>query len=348
MRKIVKKNESYSKLMITEGANTIVDEDSNFVMELPEWADEEKVKRAQKFLLLNMNAMARAMFFGMMAVLPVESLIKILIFTKQSSTPALAYRRFKANALHVQLWSQNPIKPGTLAWQSLHTVRKMHVVVNKRSTRADVGIVSQKDMAITQFLFIGFSLLAPEMFGVVGSYEQLDALNHLWRLVGYMLGTQDQFNACGETVEETQSRLQSIAEDMLVPGWKDPFPECLPYSKVTFDGLWTGTPTAHYDTTMFMIKRAIGVPGYYWFDSESSGFEEENRKLFEEMSLFTKFNIFLDIIIYEYLSHVFIFRWIFNVLRFFMALLDVYPFLALIRFGKKYAIVEVMKKKKAN
>lgn len=98
-----------------------------------------------------------------------------------------------------------------------------------------------------------------------------------------------------------------------------------------------------------MIKRAIGVPGYYCFDHESTGFEEENRKLFDEMSLFTKFNIYLDVIMYEYMSRVLIFRWIFNIFRMLIALLDtIYPILALVRFGKKYAFVEVMKKKRTN
>lgn len=35
----------YSKLMINEGSTTPVDEALNFVMELPEWADAEKIKR---------------------------------------------------------------------------------------------------------------------------------------------------------------------------------------------------------------------------------------------------------------------------------------------------------------
>lgn len=58
--------------------------------------------------------MARAMSYGLMAVLPIESLTQVLIFTKQSSTPALAYRRFKANGLHAQMWLQNKIEPGSL------------------------------------------------------------------------------------------------------------------------------------------------------------------------------------------------------------------------------------------
>lgn len=122
----------------------------------------------------------------------------------------------------------------------------MHVVINKRSTKAGVGIISQKDMAITQFLFMGLPLLMPDMFGIVGTYEQFDAFNHFWRLIGFLLGTEDRFNCCGETVEETRSRLQSIKEDMLLPAWKEPFPECIPYAITTVRGLWHFDPTLHF------------------------------------------------------------------------------------------------------
>lgn len=99
---------------------------------------------------------------------------------------------------------------------------------------------------------------------------------------------------------------------------------------------------------LFMIKRAIGMPGYHYFDSESSEFKEENQQIFNNLSLYTKFQIFLEVIIYEYLSNIFILRWIFNIFRIFTALFDIYPVLALLRFGKKYAFVEVMKPKKFN
>lgn len=68
---------------------------------------------AQKLFLLNLNAMVHAMYYGLLAIAPVESLTQVLIFTKQSSTPALAYRRFKANAAHSTIWYKYPIKPGT-------------------------------------------------------------------------------------------------------------------------------------------------------------------------------------------------------------------------------------------
>lgn len=122
----------------------------------------------------------------------------------------------------------------------------MHVTINKRSTKEGIGIISQKDMAVTQFLFMGFQILLPNDFGVVGSYEQFEAFNHLWRLIGYLLGTEDRFNCCGETLEETRSRLQSILEDMLSPALKDPFPAYTSFSRTTFDGLWHFDPTLHY------------------------------------------------------------------------------------------------------
>lgn len=38
-------DEAYSKLMIEEGATAVVDEDGTYTMELPEWADEKRLKR---------------------------------------------------------------------------------------------------------------------------------------------------------------------------------------------------------------------------------------------------------------------------------------------------------------
>lgn len=38
-------DEAYSKLMIEEGATTVVDEDGTYTMELPEWADANTIKR---------------------------------------------------------------------------------------------------------------------------------------------------------------------------------------------------------------------------------------------------------------------------------------------------------------
>lgn len=228
----------------------------------------------------------------------------------------------------------------------METVRKMHVVVNKRATKAGEGIISQKDMAITLFTFMGFHVLMPDKFGIVGTREQFEAFNHFWRVIGYMLGTHDKFNCCGETVDETISRLEAIREDILVPCLQFPCPEYEGYTRIAVDGMWHFDPLDnHYNSMTFIMKRAVKVPGYFYFESEALEGAKENQKYLERLSLYARFRVFLDIIVYEYLSHVLIFRWIFNFIRMIAGIVDKYPVLALKSFGKKYAYVEIMKSK---
>lgn len=222
----------------------------------------------------------------------------------------------------------------------------MHVVVNRRVVKAGVGIVSQKDMSITLFLFMGFHILMPDKFGIVGTREQFEAFNHFWLVIGYMLGTQDKFNCCGETLDDTLGRLEAMRVDMILPELISHTPDFDSFTRTAVEGMWHFDPLDnYYDSVMFMMKRAVGVPGYYYFASEASGNADLNEELFKKFSLYTKFRIFLEIIVYEHLSHVFIFRWIFNVTRLLFGIFDLFPILALRSFGKKYAYVQIMKPK---
>lgn len=69
--------------------------------------------RGQWFFFKNVSGMATALSFGFFAVAYVETIASILMFTKQSSTPALAYRRFRANGQHLLIWYQNSLQPGS-------------------------------------------------------------------------------------------------------------------------------------------------------------------------------------------------------------------------------------------
>jgi hypothetical protein len=224
----------------------------------------------------------------------------------------------------------------------------MHVVVNKRAIKSEEGFISQKDMAITLFTFMGFHILMPDKFGIVGTREQFEAFNHFWRVIGYMLGTDDKFNCCGETLDDTLGMLDAMREDILMPGLQFPCNHYESYTRIAVDGMWHFDPyDNHYDTMAFMMRRAVKVPGYYYFDTECLADEkDENKKIFAKLSLYTRLRIFLEILIYEKMSHVLIFRWIFNIMRMCLAVLDFHPFLALRAFGKKYAYVEIMKPKK--
>jgi hypothetical protein len=47
-------------------------------------------------------------------------------------------------------------------------------------------------MAMTQFGFMGFGLLASEKLGLTGSPEEQEGFVHFWRTVGHLLGIEDR------------------------------------------------------------------------------------------------------------------------------------------------------------
>ena len=72
------------------------------------------------------------MISGLLLIIPTDSARKILDFTGQA-TDLNCYRRYVKTLLNTLLWFQREIKPGTEAWKSIETVRKIHTSVNYRT-----------------------------------------------------------------------------------------------------------------------------------------------------------------------------------------------------------------------
>lgn len=67
----------------------------------------------------------------------------------------LIFRRYIQTMFHVINWFRYDIKPGSPSWKSVTAVRKLHVHASMRCQKAKIGMISQKDMALTQFGFMG-------------------------------------------------------------------------------------------------------------------------------------------------------------------------------------------------
>ena len=78
-------------------------------------------------------------------------------------------------------------------FNSLKNVRKKHCIVSRRCSEAGLRRISQLDMAITQFGFIGFTLLSGDQLGVVTSEAELEGLVHFWRVIGNLLGMEEKY-----------------------------------------------------------------------------------------------------------------------------------------------------------
>lgn len=132
------------------------------------------------------------MYCGLLAILAIPTILNVLVYTRRSGSDQTAYRRYIQTIYHTLVWFRHDLKPGTKAWQSLEAVRKMHFSASRAATKAKVGTINQKDMAITQYGFIGFSVLSQKQTGVQATRQELEDYCHFWRVLGNVLGIKDE------------------------------------------------------------------------------------------------------------------------------------------------------------
>jgi hypothetical protein len=132
------------------------------------------------------------MYLGLVAILAIPTILNILIHTKGSSTNFTAYRRYIQTIFHTLSWFRSDLKPGTNAWKSIVSVRKMHMISNRSAHASKVGIISQKDLAITLFGFMGFTIIAKEKVGLYADEQDMESYCHFFRVLGYLTGIKDE------------------------------------------------------------------------------------------------------------------------------------------------------------
>lgn len=140
----------------------------------------------------NFFAILYGMYCGLLAILAIPSILNILVHTNKSSTDMTAYKRYIQTIYHTLAWFRNDLKPGTKAWRSLDAVRKLHFSASRSAKNAKIGIISQKDMAITQYGFIGFTIHAQKQTGVYCTREEMEDYCHFWKVLGHIIGVKDE------------------------------------------------------------------------------------------------------------------------------------------------------------
>ncbi len=93
---------------------------------------------------------------------------------------------------HTLSWFRSEIKPGSTAWRSLEVVRNLHFSASVSGETSKMGIVSQKDMAITQYGFMGFVVMSGDKFGIFADKSDFESIIHFWRVLGSLLGIRDE------------------------------------------------------------------------------------------------------------------------------------------------------------
>lgn len=136
--------------------------------------------------------MMSGMYVGLLAILAIPTILCVLVHTKKSSSPVTAYKRYMRTIFHTLVWFRYDLKHGTKAWQSIEAVRKFHFSASRSAAKAEVGTISQKDLALTQFGFMGFIVKNRNELGIHCKDDDVLAFIHFWRVLGSLIGIRDE------------------------------------------------------------------------------------------------------------------------------------------------------------
>lgn len=198
---------------------------------LPPWYSQELVSSGQEYFHNNMFNMFVAKLSGLLALLAAPSIIRVLHKTDKSSKPATAYKRYLSTIMHMVLWYQSDLRnPNSKGRQSVATVRGLHSAASRLA-----GPITQKDLALTQFGFVGFAILSAKKLGL--PYDQT-GLVHFWRVIGHLMGTQDRFNLFRGNLRCTIAACEELAKEFFCPNLDNPPENFEKMSEALLEGMW--------------------------------------------------------------------------------------------------------------
>ncbi|XP_076358849.1 uncharacterized protein LOC143251331 [Tachypleus tridentatus] len=248
----------------------------------PPWLVKEKFYRAREVFRRNFFSMFFAHLSGLFLLVYIPNMLNPLHYTGNSSNLVRIFRRYVSTMRHVRKWYEGDIwNPEDPAYKSIIITRRMHKNVadslNDKNTPTEFNkyrnmktqltcpyqqnvVMSQYDMALTQFSFIGVIVLFSRCLGIYCSQEDLESLVHFWRGVGYQLGIEDRFNICDGSLVETEAIFHKIMDVVWKPTIKSPLPEAVQLSKDIIQAMSIVVPFLHWTAMMKFWCGLLGLP----------------------------------------------------------------------------------------
>ncbi|KAG9510284.1 Receptor-type guanylate cyclase Gyc76C, partial [Fragariocoptes setiger] len=202
----------------------------------PDWFDQDLFEHAKSVYEKHLMAINLAHLLGLILLVRVNSIFDTLNATGKSSTVSKLFRRYVSTVLRVKCWYEGDIfENGSQANLSLLGVRIMHDSVahqlNNSPNRAACQArnnqasyhISEYDIMLTQFAFIGLIVLQPKRMGLMNDFDEHDlrSLLHFWRIIGHALGATDRYNLCSRTPEEVRDLCRAILEFEMRPALQE-------------------------------------------------------------------------------------------------------------------------------
>ncbi|KAF0292319.1 hypothetical protein FJT64_009670 [Amphibalanus amphitrite] len=264
----------------------------------PDWLDDRKLARARRLhelywpVINNSQVMSLFLSFTTIGARP-------LVYTRRSDTVPRARRRYLETALYTLTWVFGDVwLPTDTAFSNADKVRAMHRRVTEQlegkdlaevdlpapgrcplaALRGDLGpppaeparptrFLSQLDMVLTQWFFVGLVVLHPEKFGLAHlTDDDLECFVHLWRSIGHRLGVAERHNLCVGSLTQVRALCLQLERRVLVPQLRHPDRCWLGLTHALFDGLGTVFRQCHHDVFLYYILHdvlGLEVPRLY-------------------------------------------------------------------------------------
>jgi hypothetical protein len=178
------------------------------------------------------------------------------------------------------------------------------------------------------------------MLGITDDRQGMEDYVHFFRVLGYLLGIEDRFNLCAETLDETVDRCKAVTEQLFVPGLQVESEGFKKMAKDIADGLWHVNPALNHEVFIYFVKRLSGVPGFTYWNSENE--DGQPSKELKKLGLKSRITLFILAVRLEILMTFRVLRAYFNfMLRVDRVINHYFPWLAMISYGVKKAYVRI-------
>lgn len=233
------------------------------------------------------------------------------------------------------------------SWKSLELVRKGHMMASKFAVKKQSGFINQRDMALTQFGFIGFIILKPHKLGIQISNKDMEAIVHFWRVIGYLIGIDDKYNVCTDSYRTTRLRLKLMLINIYRPFLEETGNDFQIMARALLEGVWCYNPMLDPDASIYFVKWIAGCKNFIYFESDPRIVDidtNDSRSIIQSYGWYTRLVIYLQIATHTFFLNFAFCRWYLNS-QLWVSNYIIYwfPFLAFYKFGIKDSYIRILK-----
>lgn len=251
----------------------------------PAWFNEQKFDLGREYFMNNRFGILNTNLCGLVLLLAVPRGLAMLRATNRSNTVDTSRNRYLDTIMHTLSWYEVQLKNDSRwvitnlivcyilhiipfmsphrSWESLQRVRRYHLHASGVGQSYNIGSITQTHVAMTTFGFAGLALIRPYLFGIdQTNQKQRKAFLHFWAVLNYLIGVKDRYNIGLLPIKAAEIEFDIIMRNVLSPYLQL---ETLPFKRMVSDlveGLAPYMDNVDYESQMFLVKRAVGIPGY--------------------------------------------------------------------------------------